>query len=66
MGNTLYSSKRNDLLLFYFFYMITIKDGFHYTLILKDDLSRYVWLILAIDVDAETVADSVIKCFSKF
>ncbi len=31
-----------------------------YVLILKDDLSGYVWLVPAIEADASTVADALL------
>ncbi len=35
-------------------------------LILKNDLSGYVWLVSAADADASRVADALLRCFTAF
>ncbi len=37
-----------------------------YVLILKDDLSGYVWLVATADADAESVAEALLKWFAAF
>jgi hypothetical protein len=50
----------------YFFSMGPCTAGYNYLLILKDDLSGYLWLVPAKAADAETTAESLTSWFTTF
>ncbi len=66
LGHTMHASERNQILHFDFCYMMPGEEDSLYVLILKDDLSGYVWLVPAADADADTVADALLRWFAAF
>ncbi len=66
LGHAMHAEKPNELLHFDFCYLMPGEDSVTYVLILKDDLSGYVWLIPTADADAESVADALLKWFAAF
>lgn len=66
LGHSLHAEKPNQILHFDFCYIGKSNTGEIYILILKDDLSSYVWLFPSATADAEQVADALIEWFSAF
>jgi len=66
LGHALHAEKPNTLLHFDFCYIGKSSDGYTYVLIMKDDLSSYVWLVPCKAADAEHVADCMVNWFATF
>ena len=49
-----------------FIYLGKSEDGFEYALVIKDDASKFVWLLLAKAADSIFVADALLLCFATF
>jgi hypothetical protein len=63
----LHSTKPNEILHFDFRYVDFSRDGKNqYSLLLKDDLSRYLWLVLCRTADAIASVDALMICFAVF
>jgi len=66
LGSALHADKPNEVIHFDFCYIGKSTYGPKYVLILKDDLSSYVWLYACEAADAETTANSLIDWFAAF
>ena len=64
MGHALHAEKPNEIIHFDYLYMGASSSGEECTLIIKDDLSTYIWLLPAKETDAETSADCLLKWFA--
>lgn len=65
-GHTMHSTKPNELNNFDFCYMTKDENGLTFVLILKDDLSGYVWLFPYNTPDTASAEDGLEKLFSDF
>lgn len=65
-AHTLHATKPNELLHFYFCYISERQNGITYILIMKDDISEYVWIVPSTDADAETTADALLNLVFSF
>jgi hypothetical protein len=62
LGTQLHATKPNEILHFDFLYIGLSRDGrYQYLLLLKDDLSGYLWLVPCRTVDAEATVDASIR-----
>lgn len=66
LSHTLHASRPNELFNLDYRYLNKGEYGKLYTLIVKDDLSGYVWLRSAETADSETTADVLVEWFSTF
>lgn len=66
LGHGLHGEKPNDVLHFDYCYMMLGQCKKRYVLILKDDLSGYVWLVPTEDTDAQTTAQILLNWFASF
>jgi len=66
LGSGLHADKPNRILHFDYCYIGRSDSGEVYILILKDDLSSYVWLIPCKAADAETTVDCLLRWFCVF
>jgi transposase InsO family protein len=66
LGEALHADKPNELLHFDYVYMGKSDDGYEYLLVIKDDASKFVWLLPAKSADSGFVADSLIQWFASF
>jgi hypothetical protein len=65
-GEALHASKPNEVLHMDYLYMGPSTVGCKYVLLLKDDLSGYLWLVPAVAADAETTVDALVTWFAAF
>ena len=65
-GHALHATKPNEILHFDYLYIGAGDRRQKYVLILKDDLSGYVWLEPSAVADATTAADTLMSWFSRF
>jgi hypothetical protein len=65
-GQALHASLPNEIIHFDFLYMGPSKAGYKYLLLIKDDLSGYLWLVPCLAADAATTIDALMKWFSSF
>jgi len=63
---TLHASKPNEVIHFDFLYMGHGIDEFKYILVIKDDLSSYMWLTSAKAADGETASNSLANWIRTF
>ena len=63
---TLHATRPNEIIHFDFLYIGAGFDGFKYILVVKDDLSSYLWLIPAKCADADTAATEIAKWIRTF
>ena len=61
LSMTIHGTKTNDVIHFDFLYMGRGVDGLKYTLVIRDDISSYLWLIPTWKADAETAADGLAR-----
>jgi Integrase core domain len=67
LGTQLHATKPNEILHFDFLYIGLSTDGkYQYLLLLKDDLSGYLWLVPCRTVDAAATVDAVMRWFAVF
>jgi transposase InsO family protein len=67
LGTQLLATKPNEILHFDFLYIELSRDGkYQYLLLLKDDLSRYLWLVLCRTADAAANVDALMRWFAVF
>ena len=66
LGEALHASAPNEVIHFDFLYMGPSESEYVYILIVKDDLSGYVWLTPCESCDSHTVADVLLNWFSAF
>lgn len=66
LAHALHADAPNEIIHFDFCYMTPGENDFTYVLIIKDDLSGYVWLVPCEDADAISVAESLVQWFSTF
>jgi Integrase zinc binding domain len=66
LGEAIHADKPNEVLHFDYLYMGPSNKEDQYLLILKDDLSGYVWLTASPSADSETTADALVRWFSSF
>jgi hypothetical protein len=66
LGETLHAEKPNELLHFDYIYMGESEDGYEYILVLKDDASKFLWMLPAKAADSGFVADSLLQWFASF
>jgi hypothetical protein len=65
-GQALHASKPNEVLHMDYLYMGPSSVGYKYLLLLKDDLSSYLWLVPAKSADAKTTVDALVEWFAAF
>jgi Integrase zinc binding domain len=67
LGTQLHASKPNENLHFDFLYIGLSRDGkYQYLLLLKDDLSGYLWLLPFRTADAAATVDALMRWFAMF
>jgi hypothetical protein len=67
LGTQLHSTKPNEILHFDFHYIGLSRDGkYQYLLLLKDDLSGYLWLVPCRTADAAATVDAPMRWFAAF
>jgi hypothetical protein len=67
LGTQLHAIKPNEILHFDFPYIGLSRDGKHqYLLLLKDDLSGYLWLVPCRTADAAATVDALMRWFAVF
>jgi hypothetical protein len=67
LDTQLHAAKPNEILHFDFLYIGLSKDGkYKYLLLLKDDLSGYLWLVPCRTADAAATADALMRWFAVF
>lgn len=66
LGHAIHADKSNAVIHFDYCYISDSKGGPVYILIIKDDLSSYVWLVPCGAADAEHTVDALLKWFSSF
>jgi Integrase zinc binding domain len=69
LGTKLHATKPNEIRHFNFLYIGLSRDGgYQYLLLVKDDLSEYLWLVPCRTADAAAAAtvDALIRCFTVF
>ena len=66
MGHALHADKPNEIIHFGYLIMGASLSEEAYTLIIKDDLSTYTWLLPVKAIYAETSADCLLKWFAAF
>jgi Integrase core domain/Integrase zinc binding domain len=67
LGTQLHATKPNEILHFDFLYTGLSRDGkYQYLLLLKDDLSGYLWLVPCRTADAAATADALMRWFAVF
>lgn len=66
LGHALHAERSNEMLHFDFCYMDKASTSETYVLIVKDGLSSYTWMFPCEQIDAETVADSLIDWLVAF
>jgi hypothetical protein len=67
LGTQLHATKPNEILLFDFFYNGLSRDGkYQYLLLLKDDLSGYLWLVPCRTADVAATVDALMRWFAVF
>jgi Integrase zinc binding domain len=67
LGTQLHATKPNEILHFDFLYIGLSRDGkYQYLLLLKDDLSGYLWLVPYRTADVAATVDSLMRWFAVF
>lgn len=66
MLHALHGSCMNEIIHFDYCWMEDSDNGDKYVLVIKDDLSYYVWLMATQSSDAHTTAECLLKWFSSF
>jgi Integrase zinc binding domain len=67
LGAQLHATKFNEILHFYFLYIVLSSDGkYQYLLLLKDDLSAYLWLVSCRTADAAATVDALMRWVAVF
>jgi Integrase core domain/Integrase zinc binding domain len=66
LGEALHATRPNEVIHFDFLYLGPSDVGLKYFLLIKDDLSGYVWLIPSQAADAATVVDALLSWFAAF
>jgi hypothetical protein len=67
LGTQLHATKPNEILHFDFLYIGFIRDGkYQYLLLLKYDLSGYLWLVPCRTADAAATVDALMRWFAVF
>jgi hypothetical protein len=67
LGAQLHATKPNEILHFDFLYIELSRDGkYQYLLLLKDDLSGYLWLVPCRKVDAAATVDALMRWHAVF
>lgn len=66
LGHSLHAARPNELIHFDYCYMGRGEGDFTCTLIIKDDLSGYVWFKPCEHADSETTAEKLTEWFSSF
>jgi hypothetical protein len=56
----------NEVIHFDYLYMSPSEAGFKYLLLIKDELSRYLWLVLSEAADAAATVDALTLWFAAF
>jgi hypothetical protein len=65
-GQALHESTPSEVLHFDFLYMAPSQSGLKYLLLIKDDLSGYLWLVPSAAADAAATVDALTLWFSAF
>jgi RNase H-like domain found in reverse transcriptase/Reverse transcriptase (RNA-dependent DNA polymerase)/Integrase zinc binding domain/Integrase core domain len=65
-GQALHATTPNEVLHFDFLYMGPSQSGVKYLLLIKDDLSGYLWLVPSAAADAAATVDALTLWFSAF
>jgi Integrase core domain len=67
LGTQLHATKLNEILHFDLLYIRLSRDGkYQYLLLLKDDLSGYLWLVPCRTADAAATVDALMRWFAVF
>jgi Integrase core domain len=67
LGTQLHATKPNEILHFDFLYIGLSRDGkYQYLLLLKNDLSGYLWLVPCRTADAAATVDALTRWFAVF
>jgi transposase InsO family protein len=67
LGTQLHATKPNEILHFDFLYIGLSRDGkYQYLLLLKDDLSGYLWLVPCRTADSAATFDALMRWFAVF
>jgi Integrase zinc binding domain len=61
LGEAIHANNPNEVLNFDYLYMGPSDTRDKYLLIIKDDLSGYVWLLPSPNADSETTADALVR-----
>jgi Integrase zinc binding domain len=65
LGTQLHATKPNEILHFDFLYIGLSRDGkCQYLLLLKDNLSGYLWLVPCRTADTVATVDALVRCFA--
>lgn len=60
-GEALHADRPNELIHMDYVFMGPSKSGMLYTLVIKDDASKYVWLLPSIAANSDVTVDSLLK-----
>jgi Integrase zinc binding domain len=67
LGRQLHATKSKEILHFDFLYIELSRDGkYQYLLLLKDDLSGYLWLVPCRTANAAATVDALMRWFAVF
>jgi hypothetical protein len=67
MGTQVHATMPNEILHFGFLYIGLSRDGkYQYLLLLKDDLSGYLWIVPCRTADATATVDALMRWFAVF
>ena len=66
LSMTLHGTKPNEVIHFHFLYMGHGIDGLKYILVIRDDISSYLWLVPTGKADAEAAADGLARWIRVF
>ena len=66
LSETLHASRPNEVIHFDFLFMGNGRDGLKYVLVIRDDLSGYLWLCPAIAADASTASSEIARWMRVF
>jgi RNase H-like domain found in reverse transcriptase/Integrase core domain/Reverse transcriptase (RNA-dependent DNA polymerase)/Chromo (CHRromatin Organisation MOdifier) domain len=66
LGEAIHATRPNEVIHFDFLYLGPSSSEMKYVLVIKDDLSGYVWLVPSSKADANTTTEALIQWFSNF
>ena len=66
IGEAMHATKPNEITHFDYLYISRSKSGMDYLRVIKDDASKYVWLIPSKSADSEKTVDGLMNWFAAF